>query len=432
MSGLATVLLLAVSSAGGHGRAGGAAAPSSATTEPSGSDEVTDSTDVATSAAAGRESDGVLTIGTLLPVTGPGNEIGLAGLNAVNVGIREINDDGGVLGQPVRLVNADEGTTIADARAGINKLVVDNNVDAVIGPASSHVALEVLDELMAPGVVVCSPTTTALSLNDYPDRDLFFRTVPSDSLSAQAMAVYAGNTGVDTYAVVYLDDQFGRPFAQQMTNRLTAPEVAEILERPFPADATPEELAEFATRLAESGPRTIVLIADAERGWAMLQALATVFPVDPPFILVNDALRSPPSTEIVADLPEEFRNAIVGLSPTVPPVVPPEPPGAYATNSLDCLNLIALAAVEAGTDDPAAIAEEMLNVSVVGSLCNSFRQCRGIAEQDRNINYQGANAIDFSERGDPARGRISSFSFDVTGLAIAGAPATITEVTESD
>ena len=84
---------------------------------------MTDSTDVATSAAAGRESDGVLTIGTLLPVTGPGNEIGLAGLNAVNVGIREINDDGGVLGQPVRLVNADEGTTIADARAGIDKLL---------------------------------------------------------------------------------------------------------------------------------------------------------------------------------------------------------------------------------------------------------------------------------------------------------------------
>ena len=74
----------------------------------------------------------------------------------------------------------------------------------------------------------------------------------------------------------------------------------------------------------------------------------------------------------------------------------------------------------------------MLNVSVVGSLCNSFQQCQGIAEQDRNINYQGANAIDFSERGDPARGRISSFSFDVTGLAIAGAPATITEITESD
>ena len=108
-----------------------------------------------------------------------------------------------------------EGTTIDEARAGIDKLLVDSNVDAVIGPASSLVALEVLDELMAAGVVVCSPTATALSLNDYPDRDLFFRTVPSDSLSAQAMAVYAGNTGVDSYAVVYLDDQFGRPFAQQ-------------------------------------------------------------------------------------------------------------------------------------------------------------------------------------------------------------------------
>ena len=93
-----------------------------------------------------------------------------------------------MLGQPVQLVNASEGTTIDEARAGIDQLL-DNNVDAIIGPASSLVALEVLDELMAAGVVVCSPTATALALNDYPDRDLFFRTVPSDSLSAQAMAV---------------------------------------------------------------------------------------------------------------------------------------------------------------------------------------------------------------------------------------------------
>ena len=145
----------------------------------------------------------------------------------------------------------------------------------------------------------------------------------------------------------------------------------------FPSDATPEELAEFATDLAESATADDRPDRRSEHGWAMLQAMATVFAVDPPFILVNDALRSPPSTEIVADLPEEFRDAIQGLSPTVPPVVPPEPPGAYATNSLDCLNLIALAAVEAGTDDPAAIAEEMLNVSVVGSLCNSFAAVPG-------------------------------------------------------
>ena len=340
-----------------------------------------------------------------------------------------------MLGQPVQLVNASEGTTADETRAGIDVLLA-GDVDAVIGPASSLVALEVLDELMAAGVVVCSPTATALALNDYPDRDLFFRTVPSDSLTAQAMAAVALNTGVDSYAVVYLDDQFGRPFAQQTLGRLAStrtPRLPELLERPFSSDATPEELAEIATELAERAPRTIVLIADSTHGWAMLQAMAGVFASDPPFIFINDAMRAPPSTDVVVDLPPEFREKIQGVSPVVPPVLPPdgnELPGAYATNTLDCLNLIALASVWAGTDDPAAIAEEMIDASFGGTQCNSFAVCLDIAEQDRNFNYQGPNAIDFSARGDPARGRIGTFRFDATGLDVPDAPVQITELAE--
>ena len=291
-----------------------------------------------------------------------------------------------------------------------------------------------LDELLAAGVVVCSPTATALALNDYPDRDRFFRTVPSDSLSAQAMAAIALNTGVDSYAVVYLDDQFGRPFAQQTIARLAAgSDVDELSERPFPSDATPEEIAAFATELAELAPRTIVLIADSEHGWPMLQAMANVFArhwhplADPPFVIINDAMRTPPSTEVVVDLPAEFRESIQGISPVVPSG-PGEPTGPYATNALDCLNLLALATVKAESDDPEAIADEMIDASVAGTLCSSFAVCLQIAEEDRNFNYQGPNLLDFSARGDPARGRIGTFRFDATGLDVPDAPATISEL----
>ena len=90
-----------------------------------------------------------------------------------------------------------------------------SNVDAIIGPASSLIALEVLDELMADGSWCARPRLRRSRSTTIPIVDLFFRTVPSDSLTAQAMAAAALNTGVDSYAVVYLDDQFGRPFAQQ-------------------------------------------------------------------------------------------------------------------------------------------------------------------------------------------------------------------------
>ena len=85
------------------------------------------------------------------------------------------------------------------------------------------------------------------------------------------------------------------------------------------------------------------MIADSENGWAMLQALAAVYESIPiPVHLRQRRDAQPARPEIVIDLPAEFRAAIVGVSPVVPPDVRFEPPGAYATNALDCLNLIAL------------------------------------------------------------------------------------------
>ena len=177
-----------------------------------------------------------------------------------------------------------------------------------------------------------------------------------------------------------------------------------------------------------------MLIADSAHGWPMLQAIADVFASDdPPFIFINDAMRTPPTTDIVADLPTEFRELILGVSPVVPPALPPEGTelaGAYATNALDCLNLIALATVVAGTDDPTAIAADMIDASFVGTLCSSFAVCLNIAEDSRNFNYQGPNSIDLSSRGDPRHGRVGTFRFDATGLDVPDAPATISEQAE--
>ena len=262
----ALAALVVVVPVSARGEAGGTSTSPSepATSVPAATTASTPSTEAAASSAPSSDApdtssppadraDGVLTIGTLLPVTGPGNQIGIAAINAVNVGVRTINEGSGVLDQPVRWVNASEGESPDEAQAGVDQLLA-ANVDAVIGPASSLIALEVLDELMAAGVLVCSPAATALSLNDYPDRELFFRTVPSDSLMAQAMAVVASNTGVDTYAVVYLDDQFGRPFAQEAIRRLEGPEIEAPYEVPFPTDATPEELADLASQLGRARP----------------------------------------------------------------------------------------------------------------------------------------------------------------------------------
>ncbi len=152
--------------------------------------------------------DGRLVIGALLPLTDP--LLGEPMAEAVDIAVGRINTAGGVLDQRVQLIVADEGSSTATASASIQTLL-DSDVDAVIGPASSLIALSTLDEIVSAGKVVCSPTASALALDGFPDDDLFFRTVPSDSLQARAIATAADQTGAQRVTIVFVDDSYGRP-----------------------------------------------------------------------------------------------------------------------------------------------------------------------------------------------------------------------------
>ena len=124
-------------------------------------------------------------------------------------------------GATVEVVEADEGANATTA-ARPSRGSIERGVDAVVGPASSTVALGALGDLMAGDVLTCSPTASALALDDYPDSELFFRTVPSDSLQAAAIARLAEQTGARTAAVAYLDDAYGRPLAEATMAALEA------------------------------------------------------------------------------------------------------------------------------------------------------------------------------------------------------------------
>ena len=89
-------------------------------------------------------SDGILRLGLLIPQSGDGSTLGQPLVAVAEAAVRAINDAGGVLGQPVELVVADEGPDLAAALSSVDKLINDENIDALIGPLSSNVALEIV------------------------------------------------------------------------------------------------------------------------------------------------------------------------------------------------------------------------------------------------------------------------------------------------
>lgn len=373
-----------------------------------------------TTVPSSRVDDGVLHIGVFLPSTGAGARLGQPMIDAIEAAVGAINAAGGVLGRPVEWTHVDEATAV-----GLDPMI-QTGVDAIIGPASSLVALTSLSEALSAGVLVCSPSATAAALDEFPDQGLLFRTVGSDTLQMAALARTAARTGSGSVAVVHLDDPYGRglleAFRVAVDNRSTLSIADEV---PFAADD--QDLLNEAETAVATGAGIIVLLGDADDGGRMLEALDRAIRSgdgtdSTRFVIVNDSLRD--AAEVIADLSDTTRAALIGVAPRA--IVPSveEPSGFFATNAHDCAVMIALAAAQAGSDRPSAIAAQMASVSSGGRLCNGFAECIALMSEGLQIDYSGlSGGVDLSATGDLSRAWFREFRFDADGREFVANPS---------
>jgi branched-chain amino acid transport system substrate-binding protein len=364
-----------------------------------------------TTTAVERNSDGTLVLGVYLPVTGDGSELGQPMIAAVENAVRRINEAGGVLGHDVVIEQADEG-----AGTGPGELMA-AGVDAIVGPASSLTALSHLASMVDPvtGVVVCSPSATALALDDFPDNTFFFRTAPSDSLQMTAIARQAQRTGARSVAVGYLDDPYGRGLHAAFLDDAQQLRINVLASVPFSGDET--DLSSAANDLLAVTPGVIVVLGDSDDGGRLLAALDAAEPAAPE-VIVNDAIRQ--ARQTIQSLSPEFRDHLTGIAPQARGVDPNGPEGFFAAHAADCVNLIALSVVAADSDAPRTFRTNMASTSADGRSCSTFEACALLLAQGLNIDYNGASgsAELANTTGDPMQARFEAFGFDSTGAEI--------------
>jgi branched-chain amino acid transport system substrate-binding protein len=355
-----------------------------------------------------------LRIGVLLPTTGPGAQLGQPMIGAVRFAVERINEAGGVFDAPVELVEVDEGASVSSAALGFDTLMADD-VDAIVGPASSLAALGALDRAVSAGVLTCSPTATSLALDDFPDNGLFFRTAPSDSLQAVAITQVAEQTGSATVSIFYIDDAFGRGLADAVESAVASSTLSVSARVGFPPGET--EVGPYARDALSSEPGVVIVLGDADAGTRMLSALGQADDAwVPTKFLVNDALRSARGSQRIVDLPASIRDRVEGVAPLSAPADTENFAGPFSAHAYDCVNLIALAAMQAGTDAPERIATQMSAVSVGGSVCRTFSACADRIADGLQLDYNGVSGeLNLSARGDPRRARFEVFAFDEAG-----------------
>ena len=370
-----------------------------------------------TTAAAVDVDDGVLTIGLLIPLSGDGALLGRSVREGVALAIADVNAAGGVQGSPVRLAVREEGQSNTETQSAIVKLE-EAGVDAIIGPVSSVVALTSLDQIVGRDLVACSPTASALALDDFPDLGLFFRTVASDSLQAAAIAQEVERTGTTRAAVTYINDAYGRPFADALQAELATRGIAVSLSTPFDPDGT--STTDVAQAVATDAADTVVVLAAASDGPAMLAALTRVEGARTPTYIVNGAQQGEALSAVAGSMGGRLRGVRVvatGANPDFDKRMALNSPGTsglYALNAYDCATLLALAA-ESGARR-SMLSSVAVAASTGGSNCASFAECAGVIRSGRNADYEGPGGrLALTADGTLANAVFEVFSYDETG-----------------
>lgn len=382
----------------------------------SGGDASPQSTSTTSSTVALRPEppdDGVLKIGVLRPADAATADVAASIVDGVSLAIADIR----ATGQRVELHLAEEGEA-SKTRASIEELV-DQGVDAIVGPMSSNVALATLSTGVRLGVPMCSPTATSLALDDYPDRGLFFRTIPSDRLQARALARVVDRTGAGSAALLNLDDGYGRPLADVVEAELRA-QGTTVRRYPFARDERSIGIA--AVDLSATPAPVMIVISDERSAPAVVEAVTRALGAASSSFVVTDS-----TLDALGDLPDDLLSTltITGVSARVRPASTStfgkrfaqasNASGAFAENAFDCVNLFALAAAEASATTPSAIAANMVGVSISGSVCADYTTCLPLVRDGRNIDY---GSLNLSADGEVAEATFDVFDLDADGNSV--------------
>jgi hypothetical protein len=161
--------------------------------------------------------DGTLTLGGLLPTSGDLAFLGPPEIAGVELGIQEINENGGVNGADVVYAEtADSGDGTPNIAPSSVDRLLSQDVDVVVGAASSSVSLSVIDKITQAGVVQISPANTSTAFDTYADAGLYFRTAPSDVLQGQVMASTLVGDGHQNIAIMARQDSYGEALAENV------------------------------------------------------------------------------------------------------------------------------------------------------------------------------------------------------------------------
>lgn len=376
-----------------------------------------------------------LKVGILVPLTGDLSAFGPAGEKAATLAVEATSDalaEAGADGVTIDSEVADTQTEPAAAQSAAQKLI-SGDANCLVGPWSSGETVPVGRSVAArESIPLISPSATSPEITDLPDDGFVFRTAPSDALQGQVIAdVVEEDLGTDAViSVAARNDPYGEGIATEFTAAWEEKGGSVTSGSPVLYDVELSSYNSEAGEIVADSPDGYVIIDFEEPYNEMGAALARTGDFDATTMYTADGLAF--EDGIPNSIAADSLYGANGTRPATPEGDTGEAfdelfkgaPGEKARNSFDSQNfdavtLCALAAIAAGSNDGADIAEQIQAVSTAPGDQYDFTTMadaiKAIQAGD-DIDFQGVSGnLDLDDNGDPLLGTYDIYSYDDKG-----------------
>ncbi|GGL88563.1 ABC transporter substrate-binding protein [Pseudooceanicola nanhaiensis] len=365
----------------------------------------------ATALLAGAASAEDIKLGIILGFTGPIESLTPSMAAGAELAIQEVNDSGKLFdGSTVSAVQADSTCVdSAAATAAAERLITSDGIKGIMGADCSGVTGAILANAAVPnGIVMISPSATSPALSTAEDNGLFFRTAPSDARQGQIMADVLMEEGIETVALTYTNNDYGKGLADSFQQAYEEAGGTITISAAH-EDGKADYSAEVASLASAGGDRLVVAGYVDQGGSGIVRAALDSGAFDSFHF---------PDGMIGTKLEENFGEEIDGSTGQHPGT---DSEGAsmfgelvgdkfdatspFTPESYDAAALILLAMQAAGSSDPAAYKEKVMEVAnepgekiYPGELDKALE----LIANGTDIDYVGATAVELIGPGESA------------------------------
>ncbi len=349
---------------------------------------------------------------------------------AVKMAADEINSNGGLtingVEREIELVFKNSGGTPEIGETVINELI-NENIDIIIGPTVSAVAVDMANLCIENNILMMTYSATVPELSYLNDRNLIWRTCPSDAFSGIVMADYAFDSlDINKGAILYREDKFGLAMKEIIAEEFILSGGKILAAASYPTEEIELNLYDYSNQinhLLKFEPQIIfTIVFELEIGkitqdfWA--SPLYQNYVLKPKIFLTEGGFPQ----ELIANGQPNVVETILGISSSITTSSNyitfknnyfqkfDFEPVTYAEHAYDALYSIVYAMLKAQSVLPDDIKQNLRMVtgntglgseSVIINV-NEYEKAKVFLLSDIDINYEGASgAINFDENGDP-------------------------------